>query len=205
MALYTITLYNWLQNGFSLPAVFDTVPDISGMNFKTLFTYHFSDWEIGFETEEAFSRKLEAHANMIVRTDLRGGSITNITVENGAYFIFDGISKILTDGSTADIILNNALENGAILFNEKILASTDVVYDADNNVFNVIVATTERTETYAFQGAEGVDLSDVVWTDTLVDGYWALTAMQAVPEPAEWAMIFGGLAFGLAVYKRRKA
>lgn len=66
MALYTITLYNWLQNGFSLPAVFDTVPDISGMNFKTLFTYHFSDWEIGFETEEAFSRKLEAHANMII-------------------------------------------------------------------------------------------------------------------------------------------
>ena len=34
--------------------MFDTVPQISGMDFKTLFTYHFSDWEIGFETEEAF-------------------------------------------------------------------------------------------------------------------------------------------------------
>ena len=26
----------------------------------------------------------------------------------------------------------------------------------------------------------------------------------AVPEPAEWAMIFGALALGLAIYRRRK-
>ena len=52
--------------------------------------------------------------------------------------------------------------------------------------------------------AEGVDLSNVVWTNSLVDGYWALTGMQAVPEPAEWAMIFGGIALGFAIYRRRK-
>ncbi|MBQ2721692.1 MAG: PEP-CTERM sorting domain-containing protein [Opitutales bacterium] len=28
--------------------------------------------------------------------------------------------------------------------------------------------------------------------------------MPAVPEPAEWAMILGSLALGLAIYRRRK-
>ena len=30
------------------------------------------------------------------------------------------------------------------------------------------------------------------------------TASAAVPEPAEWAMIFGGIALAVAVYRRRK-
>jgi len=28
--------------------------------------------------------------------------------------------------------------------------------------------------------------------------------LAAVPEPAEWAMIFGALALALAIYRRRK-
>jgi len=32
-------------------------------------------------------------------------------------------------------------------------------------------------------------------------GYWLTVA---VPEPAEWAMIFGGIALAFAVYRRRK-
>lgn len=35
---------------------------------------------------------------------------------------------------------------------------------------------------------------------TVINGFIAL----AVPEPAEWAMILGGLALGLAIYRRRK-
>ena len=34
-------------------------------------------------------------------------------------------------------------------------------------------------------------------------GFW-MTTIAAVPEPAEWAMIFGGIALGLAIYRRRK-
>lgn len=40
--------------------------------------------------------------------------------------------------------------------------------------------------------------------------YWEITTggylnlIQAVPEPAEWAMILGSLALGLAIYRRRK-
>jgi len=35
-------------------------------------------------------------------------------------------------------------------------------------------------------------------------GYWLTVPALAVPEPAEWAMIFGGIALALAVYRRRK-
>ncbi|MBQ2721976.1 MAG: hypothetical protein IJF70_03620 [Opitutales bacterium] len=147
---------------------------------------------------------INAYADMSVRVDMRNGSSTNLTVADGAYFIFDGVTKILKNASISDVILNNNLENGVILFNEEMLKSTDVVYDETNNLFNIEIALSSQTETLVFKGAEGVDLSNVVWTNSLVDGYWALTGMQAVPEPAEWAMILGSLALGLAVYKRRK-
>ena len=43
---------------------------------------------------------------------------------------------------------------------------------------------------------------------TLLDGLWSVDASgylanSAIPEPAEWAAIFGAIALGLAVYRRR--
>ena len=38
--------------------------------------------------------------------------------------------------------------------------------------------------------------------DSVAGGYWLSNI--AVPEPAEWAMIFGGIALGFAIYRRRK-
>ncbi len=44
---------------------------------------------------------------------------------------------------------------------------------------------------------------------TLLDGLWSVDASgylanSAIPEPSEWAAIFGAIALGLAVYRRRK-
>lgn len=61
MALYTETLYDYLNNGNTLPAVFD---EIEG--FSDLFAGFYFDREIGFETEEIFKHKLEAFANVYV-------------------------------------------------------------------------------------------------------------------------------------------
>ena len=47
--------------------------------------------------------------------------------------------------------------------------------------------------------AENNFLGKAFVTDT---GY--LSLLQAVPEPAEWAMIFGGIALAFAIYRRRK-
>ena len=44
----------------------------------------------------------------------------------------------------------------------------------------------------------------------LLTGDWSINngylwnSALAVPEPAEWAMILGGIALGLAIYRRRK-
>ena len=66
MALYTETLYDYLKNGHVLPSIFDTIPKVNNVDFKTLFTYEYSEWELGFETEESFERKLEAKALEVV-------------------------------------------------------------------------------------------------------------------------------------------
>jgi len=53
----------------------------------------------------------------------------------------------------------------------------------------------------AVDGAGKVIAGD--WS--LKDGFLSHSAFAtAVPEPAEWAMIFGMLALGLAMYRRRK-
>lgn len=61
MALYTETLYDYINNGNTLPVVFN---EIEG--FSDLFFGFYFDREIGFETEEIFKHKLEAFANVYV-------------------------------------------------------------------------------------------------------------------------------------------
>ena len=50
----------------------------------------------------------------------------------------------------------------------------------------------------------GADLSGFSLSETTVDGVNGYLLSAAIPEPAEWAMIFGAIALGLAVYRRRK-
>lgn len=65
MALYTETLADWIANGWSLPAVFAIMPAVNGETFSQTFSEYFSDWEIGFETEELFDKKLKVRAKVI--------------------------------------------------------------------------------------------------------------------------------------------
>ena len=53
---------------------------------------------------------------------------------------------------------------------------------------------------YTFLSDAGYALDFVKGTYNGQAGFW----MMAVPEPAEWAVIFGAIALGLAVYRRRK-
>lgn len=50
----------------------------------------------------------------------------------------------------------------------------------------------------------GADLSGFSFSKTTVDGVDGYLLSAAIPEPAEWAMILGAIALGLAVYRRRK-
>lgn len=66
MALYTETLQDWLNNGFSLPTSFDLIQPLNGTSFSDLFLSNFGEWEIGFETEEMFEMKLILRANIVI-------------------------------------------------------------------------------------------------------------------------------------------
>ena len=65
MALYTETLADWIANGWKLPAVFAIMPAVNGETFSQTFLEYFSDWEIGFETEELFDKKLKVRSKVI--------------------------------------------------------------------------------------------------------------------------------------------
>lgn len=52
---------------------------------------------------------------------------------------------------------------------------------------------------YATAGDASTQISQLY-----INNGWLSAIAPAVPEPAEWAMIFGGIALGLAIYRRRK-
>lgn len=91
MALYTETLADYLANGNSLPEMFSQLPfiniepNINGSTFTTLFTNYYSDWEIGFETEELFKKKLEAKANIVCPLYNQKIRQINQAIENGIF------------------------------------------------------------------------------------------------------------------------
>ncbi len=58
----------------------------------------------------------------------------------------------------------------------------------------------ENNFTNYFTAEEGKTLS----LTSAGDGYYYVNATTAVPEPAEWAMIFGAIALGFVAYRRRK-
>ena len=62
MAKYTETLYDYVERGNELPAAMTTF----NASFPGMFLAHYCDSEIGFETEEIFTVKLQARAEMVL-------------------------------------------------------------------------------------------------------------------------------------------
>ena len=176
------------------------------MNFGKDYAIRTSDENTGTRLciTDGITLNVNSTGDLAFKVDIRNKSVINMNLTNGAKFYFNGVEKIQKADSTAGIVLQNGLEDGAILFDKDMVAS-GFEYDEDLASYKVVIKTAKLTETITFSAAEGIDLDQLVWSDSLVDGYWALYGVATIPEPAEWAMIFGGLAFGLAVYKRRKA
>ena len=154
---------------------------------------------------EGWNLDINSSGDISTKLDVRNNSTINFNLTNGARFYIEGLSKIKDNNSTAKFTIQNSLEDGVILFDKDMIVS-GFEYDEDLASYKVVVKrSASLQETITFSAAEGIDLDQLVWSDSLVDGYWALYGVATIPEPAEWAMIFGGLALGLAVYKRRKA
>ncbi len=136
----------------------------------------------------------------------------DIIVNKGAEFIgktvgfYNGVAMTV-DGSfsmTAAIVNNVVLfdlgEEGTISFGDVTLGtSADIrIFDFRNEAVSVGNISGGK-ELAAFSRWDGT-----AWVNDLsvVNGF--LYSSAIVPEPAEWAAIFGAIALGLAMYRRRK-
>ena len=135
-------------------------------------------------------------ASQHIRLDVRkyNPDKFSFTVTDGAYLCIDG-SQFYGDATSAsDVTIKsgNALEDGAILFLKEAFTVED-----DGSIV-------KRSQTFKIVDNSGKTL-DLVKSEITYDGknYYAFSA-TAIPEPAEWAAIFGAAALALAVCRRRK-
>ena len=131
-----------------------------------------------------------------------------ITIADNVSLTVRGIA--FATGEAAQFEIN--LGNGSVLtFDEFII--TDIadygLIEGDKIVINGFaeksVAINKHNsladDALAYLQISGVDTSKLAWAlDSTTGKYW----LTAVPEPAEWAAIFGAIALGLALYRRRR-
>ena len=115
-----------------------------------------------------------------------GNSLEINLMNDTAQLIFD------SDETTINISKGTSLKITGFADNKINIGTKDSSY---NNLVNALKD--GRLEIY--DTADKQVLADVIGIDS--NGWLTLTA---VPEPAEWAAIFGAIALGLALYRRRK-
>ena len=130
-------------------------------------------------------------------------NVASIELNYRATLLLD-ISDSVQDIITADGISVSATEvDGALkTFHIDFNLADDIVLDKQYRVF-----TAKNT-----LNTNGTSLDLITSTNNLgydaefsvADNSLYVIFSTAVPEPAEWAMIFGALALGLAIYRRRK-
>ncbi len=106
--------------------------------------------------------------------DLKGSSANSNTLS------FD----TLTFGSGSSLVIYDFVEN-------MVQSSSDF----SDKLVNMKVFSDDGTTEIA---------KELLAVKEISTGVWGLQFASSVPEPAEWAMIFGAIAFGFVAYRRRK-
>ena len=87
---------------------------------------------------------------------------------------------------------------------------TDAIFKVknfeNNRIMGVIGSKITATQLWLYDATKGdyyqLNSDEFAWVSNGNGSYWL--NLTTVPEPAEWAMIFGGIALALAIYRRRK-
>ena len=136
-------------------------------------------------------------ADQAIRVDLRPGTTLELNITNNANLYFEKLFQI-TNNASASIKLLNSLENGGLLFNKDIIAS-------EYKDGTIVLASGNSKQTIYIKDSNNNVIKDLYWSDEVVEGYYYLSAVApAVPEPAEFAVIFGALVLALSIYRKRK-
>lgn len=156
---------------------------ISGGTFKLLNAINIDPSKTGIQSAFGF--------NDIV---YGGGTIELLA---GDYLqLANGGTIKLADGYDGDILFNIIDTDDAILFKQKVKI---ISWDTDTEIDDSRFMHVDGNEWYDM--ATGNVSHNLVFTSE-ADGLYA--QWIAIPEPAEWAGIFGVIALGFALYRRRK-
>ena len=166
----------------------------AGGNAKATFgvSQTFKDWDVRF--------------NNYTFTFAEGVDIAFNSVSFGAVEV-----NTETLVSTKKITLANFDDSNSIFIGvgDTLTYATPYAYEViDDNTLSIsgkCSGLDYGTALYAFNTDDGQDLKiSEVYDNGALTGFMLTTASAVVPEPAEWAMIFGGIALAVAVYRRRK-
>lgn len=128
----------------------------------------------------------------------REGSIATLSFNEDARLnVMDHIDKTNYTMNLVDFTETNSIFFSSKIDGECILKLEDLGSDYAVSFYNGDTLKKKITLT-------GADLSEFSLSKATVDGVDGYLLSAAIPEPAEWAMIFGAIALGLAVYRRRK-
>ena len=145
---------------------------------------------------------LNMSANQTVDLDIRSNikGVFNLSITDGASLFVNGATGYLPDTVKEGFItLVNGNIDGTVYFLENIVTSDGF---ADGTI---TITHASKSQMISFIDSDGNKMGDdrLKFGKTEIDGknYYFATA---IPEPAEWAAIFGAIAVGLAVCRRRK-
>ncbi len=152
---------------------------------------------------------IKIYANQKLNLNLSG--VSN-AYKNEVSFVFGAdkeltINKITSAPTTNfDLVLKDFVENGSIFFGGTTADMKDTLRASNK------ITVSGKEITFVLKNADGevvdIDSEKWNWDETTRDGVsgclLSYGGSVAVPEPAEWAAIFGGIALALAIYRRRK-
>lgn len=132
---------------------------------------------------------LSASADQTFIWDDRSAGAFTFDISDGAKILFESIWPVSLTRDQKQTL--NSLD-GEILFEKSLVTG----YDADNLTISV------KSGTIAFVNNTGGDV--FVGEKTIDGGEYIYISNTQIPEPSTWAAIFGAVALGVAVYRRRK-
>ncbi len=132
---------------------------------------------------------LSASADQTFIWDDRSAGAFTFDISDGAKILFESIWPVSFTRDQKQTL--NSLD-GEILFEKSLV----IGYDADNLTISV------KSGTVTFVNNTGGDV--FVGEKTIGGGEYIYISNTQIPEPSTWAAIFGAVALGVAVYRRRK-
>mgnify|MGYP003288113088 CR=1 FL=1 len=151
-------------------------------------------------------------ADQSIRWDVRNSKdkgILSLNITDGAsLFVVGGDYAINYASGSSVMLMGDDLMDGYIYFVSSMVASFDD--DAKTITLKGMNNGVENLHTVSFVDKDGNAVNGDSYAnfeigETVVNGVaYHYATMAAIPEPATWAAIFGAIALGLAVCRRRK-